>query len=392
MRNLICPVTCNPQEASCGRVACSASFSLRPSPFAPLAMSGPSVISVDSSSPASPATPLDAGVPVNQPCEPEPRSRSRSPSIAPTLAQLSPVNPRDYSRASPAPAPHSPAPSLVPAPPSPTLWWTEAEVPALPASPPSPLLWWTEPVGVPPPPPLASTSIRAFSPNAASASSARCPSVHLPCVSACSAPSVKPSSETLSLLDLASVSAAPSAQASSSGRCPPLHLSCVSASSASTVSLVARAAPQPPRSRSPDPNPLIVNVVPFSLSTTWVPPPELVNNARIKRGRVVVGGRINWPRTLPPFGTPFDDCLHYAVGECKRLVGEERDFYIGATRDPYDRFWGWEDHKHHHTWRNMWVVGQSTNIGIRRLETEVIDADIGRAHPLCAAPGGVRHS
>ena len=126
-------------------------------------MSGPSVISVDSS-PASPATPLDAGVPVNQPCEPEPRSRSRSPSIDPTLAQLSPVNPRDYSRASPAPAPHSPAPSLVPAPPSPTLWWTEAEVPALPASPHSPLLWWTEPVGVPPPPPWLALAFVRFRP------------------------------------------------------------------------------------------------------------------------------------------------------------------------------------------------------------------------------------
>jgi hypothetical protein len=316
-------------------------------------MSGPSVISVDSS-PGSPAD-TDPGVPVHQTCEPEPRSRPRSPSIDSTLVQLSPA-PR-ASR-----APHSPAPSLVPPPPSPILWWAEA-----PASPPSsPPFWWAEPLGVPPA--LASTRV-AFSPNAASASD-RCPPLHLSSISACSAPSAQ----------------------ASSGRCPPLQLPCVSASSASSVldAPVARAAPQPPRSLSSHPDPLLVNVVPLSLSTAWVPERCIVDNARFKRGLVVLGSRINWPLTLPPFGAPLNDSLHYAVGECKRLIGEGRDYYIGATRDPYDRFWGWEAHKHHHTWRNMWVVCQSTNIGIRRLETELIDADIGRAHPLCAnkAPGG----
>ena len=224
---------------------------------------------------------------------------------------------------------------------------------------------------------------------------APCPSLPLPGVSACSASSADPSfwRNLRPPLHLSSVSAcsAPSAQASSD-RCPPLQLSCVSASSAAPQpDLLERFLLNPdiPRSPSPEPAPLLVNVIPFSLSTAWVPERCIINNARFKRG-LFVKGRVNWPLTIPPFGTPLNDCLHYAVGECRRIIGEGRDFYIGATFDPYNRFWGWEGHKHHHTWRNMWVVCQSTNIGIRRLETEMIDADIGRAHPLCAnkAPGG----
>ena len=121
-----------------------------------------------------------------------------------------------------------------------------------------------------------------------------------------------------------------------------------------------------------------------------MPEREIIKNARFIRGQIVVGYRIHWPLTLPLFGTPLNDTLHYAEGECRRIIGEGREYYIGATRDPYDRFWGLDAYKHHHTWRNMRVVGQSTNIGIRRLETEMIDADIGRAHPLCTnkAPGG----
>jgi hypothetical protein len=332
------------------------------------------------SAPSSPS-PLatDPGVPPSpSPTEPgelviRPRSRSRSPSIAPTLVTVSPVRPRRYPR-----APYFPSPALVPtsAPPSPSLWWAD---PVVPAAPPSQSMWWTEPLVVP----------------SAPSSSGRCPSSPFPGVSACSASSADPSfwRSLRPPLHLSSVSAcsAPSAQASS-GRCPPLQLSCVSASSAAPQpDLLERFLLNPdiPRSPSPEPAPLLVNVIPFSLSTAWVPERCIINNARLKRG-LFVKGRINWPLTIPPFGTPLNDCLHYAVGECRRIIGEGRDFYIGATSDPYNRFWGWEGHKHHHTWRNMWVVCQSTNIGIRRLETEMIDADIGRAHPLCAnkAPGG----
>jgi hypothetical protein len=104
---------------------------------------------------------------------------------------------------------------------------------------------------------------------------------------------------------------------------------------------------------------------------------------------------IFFPDDLPPFGTSLNDCLHYAVGECTAIIRGRGPYYIGACRCPSDRFWGAEDWKHHHTYRSMYVIGQSTSLGIIRLETEIIARpDIGRVAPLCRniGKGGERIS
>ena len=106
------------------------------------------------------------------------------------------------------------------------------------------------------------------------------------------------------------------------------------------------------------------------------------------------GGHVVWPPTVPPFGTCLTDCLHYATVECERVIKRERGpYYFGVTRDPWDRYWGVHDDNHEHcnTYGRMYIVAQSTNLGIIRLEEELVgNPEIGRERYRCknVGPGG----
>ena len=153
----------------------------------------------------------------------------------------------------------------------------------------------------------------------------------------------------------------------------------------------------PPPPPVPELRPALVTETPSSPRADWAAERCIISNARYRRDLVVhsgfdwAAGRIVWPPSLPPFGTSIDDCLQYAVCECKRVINGRGQYYIGVTQCPWDRFWGSRYRTHHHTYRYMYILAQSTNGGIRLLETEMVDrADIGRAQPLCAniARGG----
>ena len=148
---------------------------------------------------------------------------------------------------------------------------------------------------------------------------------------------------------------------------------------------------------APELRPALVTETPSAPRTDSASERCIISNARIRRDLVVhsgfdwAAGRIVWPPSLPPFGTSINDCLQYAVCECKRVINGRGQYYIGVTQCPWDRFWGSRYRTHHHTYRYMYILAQSTNGGIRLLETEMLDrADIGRAQPLCAniARGG----
>ena len=367
-------------------------------------MSGPSHIDVDSS-PRSIATsepgPGDPALPPlslesAQPGEPKPRSRSRSP------------------------VPSRVTPS---APPSPPLWWVDEPT----SAPPSPLFWWTEPLDVPPP--LARTP-GALLPNAPSSSgrcpsahlpcvsacsaasaqpaSGRCPPFHLPCVSACSAPSVQPSSGRCPSLHLSSVSACSASSVKpASGRCPPLHLPCVSACSASSVQPMVQhvddslltfldeheeSPPRPPPPPPAPPSPPEV-MPPMNIWQSWEPKPELLQSATTMLDRITdTPGRVRTTLAgVHPLGRRFAQVFHEAV---MRIMGETEHrgkYYIGVTCDPFRRFWGHEEHKHHHYWEIMAVVAVSTSTGIKRLETMVLaDNRVGLRNRFCKniGPGG----
>ena len=150
----------------------------------------------------------------------------------------------------------------------------------------------------------------------------------------------------------------------------------------------------PPRSPSPVPTPFIINRIPYAAGVPWTPEPSILGRVARRRGivRRFGGGRIFWPNDLPGLGTSLNDCTWFADCESSKIIraSPRAPYYFGATFCPYDRYWGPHDdgHEHRNTYRSMHVIGLSTAVGIKRLETELIgNPDIGRVRPLCRNVG-----
>ena len=145
------------------------------------------------------------------------------------------------------------------------------------------------------------------------------------------------------------------------------------------------------------------NVIPYNPSASWRVDSGTEYRARYMRECVVEPGRpyqdgshIIWPPSppLPPFGTPMKECVWYAQCQCVRVIKDNPGpYYFGVTRDPWDRYWGPHDdgHDHCNTYGRMYIVAQSTNLGIIHLETELVgNPEIGRERYRCknVGPGG----
>ena len=75
---------------------------------------------------------------------------------------------------------------------------------------------------------------------------------------------------------------------------------------------------------------------------------------------------------LPPLGASVNNVLAYSIRECASIVNGRGRFYIGVTMDPFWRFFGDADWKHHHNWKWMHILAVSTAPGIKRLERLIL--------------------
>ena len=89
---------------------------------------------------------------------------------------------------------------------------------------------------------------------------------------------------------------------------------------------------------------------------------------------------LRWPQGIfwgsggepPPLGASVNNVLAYSIRECASIVNGRGRFYIGVTMDPFWRFFGDADWKHHHNWKWMHILAVSTAPGIKRLERLIL--------------------
>ena len=149
--------------------------------------------------------------------------------------------------------------------------------------------------------------------------------------------------------------------------------------------------PQPVAPPLPPPTPSAPLVLPpLLIGEQWWPSPGLAAAADAMRARIEAAWRdsaIDWCGFAPPLGVRLDRVFHEAVTACVGIVRREK-YYIGVTVDPFWRFYGRKAFKHHHSWRSMTVLAVSTSSGIIRLERMMLaDERVGRARYMCTNIG-----
>ena len=153
--------------------------------------------------------------------------------------------------------------------------------------------------------------------------------------------------------------------------------------------------PQPVAPPLPPPTPSAPLVLPpLLIGEQWWPSPELAAAAKAMHDRIQAqaaplmgASHIDWCGFAPPLGVRLDRVFHEAVTSCAGIVRRDK-YYIGVTMDPFWRFYGRSDFKHHHFWRYMTVLAVSTSSGIIRLERMVLaDARVGRTRYNCTNIG-----
>lgn len=133
---------------------------------------------------------------------------------------------------------------------------------------------------------------------------------------------------------------------------------------------------------------------PLAIGERWWPLPELAAAAKAMHDRILAQGipemgapHIDWCEFAPPLGVRLDRVFHEAVTSCVGIVRRDK-YYIGVTMDPFWRFYGHAAFKHHHVWRCMTVLAVSTSSGIIRLERMVLaDPRVGRTRYKCTNIG-----